>query len=136
MTGNEQRADTAPTRRGADAAARSRAAALVVTLVLSAGYLWIGTRSRPPRALEDVPDAVTHLGGYALLAWSATDTAARFALAPAAAWGAGWAVANGALLELLQGRTATRRAEWRDLVADAVGAVIGAAVARRRRATP
>jgi VanZ family protein len=124
VTGNERRAGWRGT------------AALAMTLALSAGYLWVGTRPRPPRALEDVPDTATHLAGYALLAWSATDTAARFALAPAAAWGAGWAVVNGALLEVLQGRTATRRAEWRDLAADTVGAVIGAAVARRRRPTP
>jgi VanZ family protein len=35
---------------------------------------------------------------------------------------------------LLQGRTATRRAEWSDLAADAAGAAIGAVLARRRAA--
>jgi VanZ family protein len=115
-------------------------AALAMTLALSAGYLWVGTRPRPPRALEDVPDTATHLAGYAVLSLSATLTAAELALAPAAAWGAGWAVAHGALLEVLQSRTATRRAEWADLAADALGAAVGAAVgtatARRRRPAP
>lgn len=112
---------------------RVRFANLTATLLLSAGYLWLGTRPRPPRALEDVPDAATHLAGYAVLAFSATNAAAALALTPGAAWGAGWAVANGALLEALQSRTATRQAEWSDLAADVVGAAIGAAAAQRRR---
>jgi VanZ family protein len=121
VTGNEKRAGGRGT------------AALAVTLVLSAGYLWVGTRPHPPRGLEDVPDVATHLAGYSALAFSATRAAAALPLAPAAAWGAGWAVANGALLELLQSRTATRLAEWADLAADAVGAALGAAAARRWR---
>jgi VanZ family protein len=112
---------------------RARFASLTVTLLLSAGYLWLGTRPRPPRALEDLPDTATHLAGYAVLGFSATTTAAALGLAPTAAWGTGWAVAHGALLEALQSRTATRQAEWSDLAADAVGAAIGAAAARRRR---
>ncbi len=113
---------------------------MAVTLLLSAGYLWVGTRPRPPRALGDIPDTATHLAGYAVLSLSAAHTAAALALAPAAAWGAGWAVAHGALLEVLQSRTATRRAEWSDLAADALGAAVGAVVAtaavRRRRPAP
>jgi len=109
---------------------------VVVTLLLSAGYLWVGTRQRSPRALEDVPDAAVHVTGYGVLAFSATRAAAALPLTPAAAWGAGWAVANGALLELLQSRTTTRLAEWADLAADAVGAALGAAAARRWRLPP
>jgi VanZ family protein len=126
----------APAPRTGKAVRRVRAISVAVTVLLSAGYLWVGTRPRPPRALEDVPDVATHLVGYGVLAFSAAHTAAQLALAPAAAWGAAWAVADGALLELLQGRTAARRAEWADLAADAIGAALGAAAARRWRLAP
>jgi len=122
VTGNEQRAG-----------GRGAAAGIAVTLALSVAYFWVGLQPRPPRRLDDVPDIATHFAGYGVLAFAATHAAAGLASAPG--WGAGWAVAHGGVLELLQGRTATRRAEWSDFAVDAVGAALGAAAAARRRAT-
>jgi len=121
VTGNQQRAGR-----------RAAGAWIVVTLALSAAYLGIGLQARPPRRLDAVPDVASHLGGYGVLGFAATQAAAGLAWAPGC--GVGWAVAHGGLLELLQGRTATRRAEWSDLAADAAGAAIGAVLARRRAA--
>ena len=106
---------------------------LVVTVVLSVGYVYLGVQPRTPDLLRRVPDVAAHAGAYAVLGCSATLVGRVLALARPAIWGAAYATAHGAALEGLQEISPRRRAQWRDLLADAVGAVLGALVARRLR---
>jgi VanZ family protein len=75
-------------------------------------------------------DKVAHVALFGLLA-RAWLRAARPAGLAAAAGVAAIAVAYGGLLELLQPVVSARGAEWGDLAADALGAGVALAVARR-----
>jgi len=113
--------------------ARRRTLTLAATLAMSVAILVVGTRPRPPRALDRVPDWATHATTYAALAFLSVRSAASLGVGGAVAAGALYAIGHGGLLEALQAATPTRAAEWSDLLADAVGACAGAALAARRR---
>jgi len=112
-----------------------RSLPLVATLVLSAAYLWVGTRPQNPALVRDVNDKVLHAASYAVLGFTAGAGAAALGLAPAPLIGWGYAVGHGALLEVVQTFTPPRTGEVGDVLADAVGAAFGALalVAWRRR---
>ena len=71
-------------------------------------------------------DKVEHALSFALLVWIGWRAGFRSALALAVGL-----LALGGAIELAQGLTATRSAEWFDWLADAVGIALGWAVARR-----
>ena len=104
----------------------ARRGALAATLVLSVAYLVIGLQPRPPQALGDVPDVVQHALAYAFLAVTTAEGAAALGPARAVVVAVAYALGHGALLEALQSLTLTRRAEARDLLADGIGATLGA----------
>jgi len=113
-----------------------RSLSLAVTLLLSATYLWVGTRPENPAVVREVNDKVLHAGSYALLSVTAGAGAAALGLAPAPLIGWGYAVGHGALLEAVQHFTPPRTAEVGDVLADAAGAALGALALlawRRRR---
>lgn len=115
-------------------APRSLYVALVV--VLSVGYIYLGTRPHNPEMVRAVPDKLLHGGAYALLGLSAGSAASALGVPGAPLVGWGYAVAHGVLLEVIQYFTPPRSAEVGDAVADAVGAAFGVAVLaawRRRR---
>ena len=115
-------------------APRSISIALVV--VLSAGYIVLGTRPDNPGPVRDVPDNLLHGGAYAVLGLAAGSAASALGLAGAPLVGWGYAVAHGVLLEVIQHFTPPRSAEVGDAVADAVGAASGVAALaawKRRR---
>jgi VanZ family protein len=115
-------------------APRSLSVALVV--VLSVGYIYLGTRPHNPEMVRAVPDKLLHGGAYALLGLSAGSAASALGVPGAPLVGWGYAVAHGVLLEVIQYFTPPRSAEVGDAVADAVGAAFGVAVLaawRRRR---
>jgi VanZ family protein len=113
--------------------ARLRTPTLAATAALAVAMLVVGTRPRPPAALRRIPDWGSHGAAYAALSFLSTRSAALLGagLPPLAGWG--FAVAHGALLELLQMAVPSRAAEWRDLLADALGGAAGAALAAARR---
>ena len=93
---------------------------------------------KPPPAADLGWDKFNHVAAFALLGLLAR------AAWPRASWWR-WALAllvYGALLELAQGQTPNRHAEWADLLADAIGLVAAASVAgpaaawRRSRQSP
>ena len=113
--------------------ARRRTPTLAATTVLAVAMLVVGTRPHSPAVLRNVPDLGAHAAAYAALSCLSVRSAALLgARAPLLA---GWvfAVGHGALLETLQVAVPTRAAEWRDLLADAVGAAAGAALGVPRR---
>lgn len=113
-----------------------RSLPLVLTLLLSAAFLWVGTRPQNPALVRNVNDKVLHAGSYAVLGFAAGSGAYALGLAPAALIGWGYAVGHGALLEAVQHFTPPRTAEVGDVLADAAGAALGAlalVVWRRRR---
>ncbi|MDD5563594.1 MAG: VanZ family protein [Thermoanaerobaculaceae bacterium] len=113
-----------------------RTLSLVMTVVLSMAYLYLGTRPQNPEPFRHVSDKLLHAGAYGVLAATAADAAAVMGLALAPAIGWGYAVGHGVLLELVQLHTPPRTAEWGDVLADAAGAALGAAalaVWRQRR---
>ena len=114
--------------------AHRRTVTLAATILLSIGVLIVGTRPRMPRTLQRIPDWASHTATYATLGFLAARSAALLGAHPAALLGGAYAVGHGALLEALQSRLPTRAAEWRDLLADAVGVAIGVTVAAARRA--
>lgn len=101
---------------------------LVVALVLAVTYLWVGTRPRVPRWLQRTPDWAGHAAAYAVLG----GTLARGLASVPAAVPVASATAHGALLELLQRQVPGRAAELSDVVADAIGSLLGVWVGRRR----
>ena len=111
----------------------ARFLSLVATLVISGAYLYVGTRPRNPELFRNVSDTVLHGAAYAALGLVAGDAAAAIKLAPAPLIGWGYAVGHGALLEAVQSLTPTRTAQVGDVLADAAGAALGAAVLVRRR---
>ncbi|MBZ5588911.1 MAG: VanZ family protein [Acidobacteriia bacterium] len=100
---------------------------VLLTLVLSAAYIYIGTRAENPAPFRDVNDKLLHVGAYALLGFSAGSGAYVLGLAPAPVIGWGFAVGHGALLEVVQHFVPPRSAEVGDVLADAFGAALGAA---------
>lgn len=109
---------------------------LLLTLVLSVAYLYFGTRAQNPEPFRRMNDKILHCSAYALLGVSAGSGAYVLDLAPAPLIGWGYAVGHGALLELAQHFTPPRTAEVGDVLADAVGAALGAIALlwwRRRR---
>ncbi len=109
---------------------------LVTTVVLSVAFLDLGTRPQNPEFVRGLSDKLLHAGSYGVLAVSAGAGAAALELAPAPLIGWGYAVGHGALLEVLQRYTPPRTAEVGDVLADAAGAALGAALLlawRRRR---
>lgn len=109
---------------------------LLVTLVLSAAYLYFGTRPQNPEPFRHMNDKLLHGSAYALLGFSAASGAYALDIAPAPLIGCGYAVGHGALLEVAQHFTPPRFAEVGDVLADAIGAALGAVVLvwwRRRR---
>ena len=70
-------------------------------------------------------DKSNHLLGFALLGWVGTMAHPTHAVRVIAGL-----LAYGALVEVLQSLTPYRLAEWGDLLADGLGAVLGAAIAR------
>ena len=87
--------------------------------------LLVGVASLMPAPQVGVGDKVSHLVTYAVLgAWFGLLAANRLIL--------GWTVAGllgyGILLELLQGTTSYRFAEWADVVANGGGILIGTAL--------
>ena len=99
---------------------------------------WI-LKSTPDPDPEPPPTDVAHLDKIAhLVAWAILAGLCRWALGPAASsqralwvsWGL--AFGYGLAVEALQAPIATRSAEALDLVADAVGALLGAWIVGRR----
>ena len=71
--------------------------------------------------LENVPDKVQHLTGYAMVGlWFGGLVRPRYYLAVCLG-----AVLLGGAIELLQGLTSTRQADWADEWANASGALLG-----------
>lgn len=93
------------------------ASAIVIAAVLPAGAL--GTNP---------PDKLLHLATYALFTLLAR--AADFPGRGGAAGAVVVAVAHGAAIEGLQAMVGWRKGEWGDLVADALGALVGAGIWR------
>ena len=114
--------------------ASRRGVTLVATMLLSVAVLIVGTRPGVPRVLQRVPDWSSHAATYATLGFLSARSAALFGIGFAPVAGGAYAIGHGALLEALQAAVPTRAAEWRDLLADAVGAAIGVSLAAVRRA--
>lgn len=102
----------------------------MITVVLSGAYLYLGTRPYAPRLLRRFPDVVVHAAAYSVLGFHATMAAHGLALTRPVVAGAVFATAHGAALEGIQHLVPRRAAQLRDLVADGVGAVMGALLAR------
>ncbi len=90
---------------------------------------WLSLASHPPEPDIDLPfkDKFEHAAAYAVMVW--LFAWAFFANAEGRArglrWGMAFAVLCGGLLEVLQwALTAGRAAEWGDLLADFIGALI------------
>lgn len=98
---------------------------LVLSLVLAAVYLWVGTRPRLPHALGFFPDWLGHGLAYGVLAWVLRRGMNAFVPAAIGATG------HGILLEWLQKSVPGRSAEVTDVLADALGAILGAWLVRR-----
>lgn len=107
--------------------------ALLITVTLSLTYLVLGTDAEPPEVFQNVPDAAAHGLGYGVLTLSALATATLWNVPVAGMAAAVYAVGHGALLEWLQSRTPSRRADWRDLAADALGAATALGLAAGMR---
>jgi VanZ family protein len=109
---------------------------LLLTVVLSAVYLYVGTRPQIPAIFRHVNDKLLHGSSYAVLGFTAGSGAYALGFAPAPLIGWGYAVGHGALLEVAQHFTPPRTAEVGDVLADAAGAALGALALllwRRRR---
>ena len=97
--------------------------------------LVIAVLSVVPRAPSVSPgpfDKVEHLGAYALLAWCLAHAAKLSAMRrmTGLALSVGASILYGASLEVVQGWLGYRYAEWADVGANALGALIGSAMHR------
>jgi VanZ family protein len=89
-----------------------------------AACTWLALIPAPPEAVFRISDVLLHLAAFVYLT-----LAARFAFAAKPGWSiALWLLGYGALLEFVQGLGGVRVAEWRDLVVDGSGILIGLAV--------
>lgn len=113
---------------GAPAAAGWRAFLAVQVIVVA----WLALMPSPPPPEPSFGDKLEHMAAFAVMTVTGVN-----------AFGGRWRpvalalLAYGALIELAQSFTATRTAEWGDLLADAAGIAAGLGVARllqRRRA--
>ncbi len=98
---------------------------LLWLMVATVGVL--ATVSQPPAELTLGWDKLNHAFAFAALALAAGLAHPHPPRLRAAAWGA--LLAYGALIEGLQSLVPTRTADWADLLGDAVGIGIGAALA-------
>jgi len=97
-----------------------------LAVVLSAAIFLFGLSPRLPSPLRRVSDKAMHGVGYAVLSFTSAEALAVLRWGPSPPLGAlGYALAHGATLEALQSYTPRRRAQWGDLLADAVGALLG-----------
>lgn len=99
---------------------------MVLSLVLAALYLWVGTRPRVHPALGLFPDWLGHATAYGVLAGTLQRGVGGFAFTVTSATG------HGLLLEWLQKDIPGRSAEVSDGLADFLGALFGAWVFRRQ----
>ena len=113
--------------------ARFQRPLLAVLALVSLGYLYLGTRPQAPAMLAGVSDVTIHGGAYLLLGGLAGAVAVALSLPRPGLAGFLYAVGHGALLELLQLFTPPRRAEVKDLLVDAIAALLGTALLRWRR---
>ncbi|HNX50058.1 MAG TPA: VanZ family protein [Thermoanaerobaculaceae bacterium] len=104
---------------------RAAIAWLVATLVVSFAFMFLGIRPRIPRALRQFSDVVLHGGAYLMLAVLAARTARSWGWRAPLAFGLGYAALHGGGLEILQYFNPPRMAEWKDWLADCVGAGFG-----------
>lgn len=105
---------------------RARWAALTGVAAASAAYIYLGILPQNPGMLNGVPDYFIHTGAYGLLTILGAMAAEGLSLRRPALLGAAYAVAHGALLEVVQYFNPPRTAEWHDLASDAVGAMLAA----------
>jgi VanZ family protein len=98
-----------------------RLALPLVTLVVSAAYLWLGIQPQAPEPLHDVSDLLVHGCAYALLGGLAG--ASCVVLGARRPFLVAWlyVIAHGGVLEVLQYFNPPRTATWSDLTVDAVG---------------
>lgn len=105
-----------------------RIVAPVLAVLVSGLILLFGLSPRVPSPLRILSDKVTHGVGYALLAFTSAEALAVLRWGPSPPFGAlAYAAAHGAALEAMQSYTPRRHAQWGDLLADAVGALVGVA---------
>ena len=104
---------------------RSFWTALLAVLALVIGALAL--TPQPPPTLDTGWDKLNHVLAFAALAFCARH-AAQGARWPAPAWQVG-VLAYGVLIEIAQTAVPGRHGEWPDLLANAVGIVLGAAAA-------
>jgi len=106
----------------------SRLGYVLLTLLLSTVYLWVGTRPKIPTPLGRFPDWLSHGAAYALLAAVAQRGFPSLGSLGVAAV----ATSHGAVLEWLQRHVPGRSAEFRDVLADALGSLLGVVVRWRK----
>ena len=98
-------------------------AARVLLLVLLAVVSWLAFSPAPPPGLDTGWDKLNHFSAFAALTVTGCVAFAR-------RWRvAAWLLAYGVLIECVQSQIPSRRAEAADVLADAVGIVIGLTVA-------
>lgn len=103
----------APARRGWTA----------LLLVLMVVIAWLAFSPRPPPQVDTGWDKSNHLLAFAVLAFTAE---LAFWPRPRRRWFTGLGLlAYGALIELVQSQIPQRSGEWPDLLADAVGILLG-----------
>jgi VanZ family protein len=105
----------------------------LATLALSVAYLWLAVQPTVPQPFERLSDKLVHAAGYLLLALLACVASRYLGLPRPLAAGWSYAVAHGALLELVQHFYPPRQASLADLLADAVGATLAAGLLWRHQ---
>ena len=105
-------------------------------LALLAVISFLALTPAPPSGIDSGWDKLNHLAAFAVLALAAGFSAA--ASARHAGRSALALLVYGGLIELLQSRMPPRQGEWADLLADAVGILLGLGLAAllRRLAKP
>ena len=88
---------------------------------------WLALMPKPPPTLDLGWDKLNHMAAFAALAFTASLGWPGSVRMRALVLGA--LLAYGGLIELVQMQVPGRSAEWADLVADAVGLLVGAAAA-------
>jgi len=111
---------------------------LLAVALWAAIILFFSLAPQPPR--PTVPllawDKLQHAGSYALLTALAARFFRQWRPASRSPWGTALtaAVVFGAVIEILQGTlTASRNADWRDLLANGTGAALAALLSRSAR---
>ncbi|HPW54839.1 MAG: VanZ family protein [Thermoanaerobaculaceae bacterium] len=108
---------------------RAAVAWLLAAIALSTAFVIAGVQPRVPSLLRPVPDDLLHGAAYLVLAFAVAQAGRLWGLRAWALLALAWAVLHGAGLEVLQQYFPPRAAEWSDLGADAVGALVGAGAA-------